>query len=572
MKFHYVALAIASSISIAAFSQTPAAPNCMEGMQMPGCPAPVKPAAKQKQPASPSNCMEGMAMPGCPVPAKSKKSSPNMKPGMDMKQDQHQKMDMAPGTTMKNMQGMHSDMPDTQTAGQESITHSTQTLQEPETPTQRTGTLNSSVPDLLKEIAKRPPMSLDAFLSMADKGNPTLAQANAIVRRSEQQARQAGLYPNPSVGYQGEQIRGGSYGGGEQGGYVQQTIVLGGKLGLRRNIYDQQKASDQIGVQEQTYRIHNDVTQAFYTALTAQSIVVIRQRLLGVALDAVETVHQLANVGQADAPDVLQAEVEAEQAKVDYATSQRRYIESFRVLAANAGKTNLAVTPLEGALETPPQINADEQVAAIIAESPTVKRMQQEVAIAEARLRDSRRESVPDITLRAGEQYNNERVSENQPKPVGPQSFASAGITIPLWNRNQGNTEAAKAELERSKQDVMRTQLFLKQQAEPLAQAYLSSQFEAERYKTELIPRAQRAYDLYLQKYQSMASAYPQVIVSQRTLFQLQVGYLQALHDVWSNAVALQNFTLNGALMSPMSSGSSSTSINLPNASGGSPE
>lgn len=117
----------------------------------------------------------------------------------------------------------------------------------------------------------------------------------------------------------------------------------------------------------------------------------------------------------------------------------------------------------------------------------------------------------------------------------------------------------------------MRTQLSLKQQAEPLAQAYLSSQFEAERYKTELIPRAQRAYDLYLQKYQNMASAYPQVIVSQRTLFQLQVGYLQALHDVWSNAVALQNFTLNGALMSPMSSGSAVTTINLPNG-GSSPE
>ena len=49
------------------------------------------------------------------------------------------------------------------------------------------------------------------------------------------------------------------------------------------------------------------------------------KELLTLALDAVTTAHQLANVGQADAPDVLQAEVEAEQAQVDYTAAQRTY-------------------------------------------------------------------------------------------------------------------------------------------------------------------------------------------------------------------------------------------------------
>jgi cobalt-zinc-cadmium efflux system outer membrane protein len=67
-----------------------------------------------------------------------------------------------------------------------------------------------------------------------------------------------------------------------------------------------------------------------------------------------------------------------------------------------------------------------------------------------------------------------------------------------------------------------------------------------------------------------MAQAYPQVLVSQRTYFQVQLGYIMALHDVWRNATALQNYTLSGSLhSSPMSSGSSATTINLPNAGGG---
>lgn len=84
-------------------------------------------------------------------------------------------------------------------------------------------------------------MRIEEFQQFALSANPTLRQAAALVNRSSGLARQAGLYPNPSIGYQGDQIRGGSYGGGEQGAYVQQTFVLGGKLGLRRDVFEQQR-------------------------------------------------------------------------------------------------------------------------------------------------------------------------------------------------------------------------------------------------------------------------------------------------------------------------------------------
>ncbi|MFT4111328.1 TolC family protein [Silvibacterium sp.] len=414
-------------------------------------------------------------------------------------------------------------------------------------------------PELLKQVVGRPAMGLEDFLKLGDANNPTLKQAKEQVELTQQQARQAALYPNPSIGYEGDQIRGGSYGGGEQGGFVQQTIILGGKLGLRRDIYQQQQKTDQIGIAEQTYRVHGDIEQAFYDALTAQEAVRIRQQLLGIALDAVQTVHQLANVGQADEPDILQTEVEAEQAKVDYAKAQRNYLQAFQILAATSGRPEVPICPLQGDLEKTPDLNAVQMVEAIVANSPTIKRSQQEVAVAEARLKDAKRETIPDLQLRAGEQYNGEQVSTNPMKPVGAQSFASAGIDLPLWNRNQGNVGAATVDVERARQDVLREQLALRQQAAPFAQSFESARFEADRYKKELLPRADKAYRLYLQKYQEMAQAYPQVLVSQRTFFQLRMAYLMALHDVWRSAVALQNFTLSGGLGVPAPSGTAGT-------------
>lgn len=410
---------------------------------------------------------------------------------------------------------------------------------------------STSVPQLLQGVASRAPRKLEEFLAMADKNNPTLQQAEAIVRRSEAQAKQAALYPNPSAGYEGDQIRGGSYGGGEQGGFVAQTIVLGGKLGLRRNIYEQQKQSDQFAAEAQLARVHNDVAQLFYDTLAAQQMVEVRGRLLGLARNAVETVHQLANVGQADAPDVLQTEVEAEQAAIDYTAAQRLFLQSFKSLAALAGSPNTEVAPLDADLAAPPEIDPARIIDAMLQQSPPVKLAQQQVAVAQAKLKDARREVVPDLQLRAGEQQNLEALPEAPGKKTGAQSFASVGIELPLWNRNQGNKQAAEANLSQARQEITRTQLSLRQRAEILAQNYLSAKEEAERYRTALLPRARRAYELYLDKYRNMAQAYPQVIVSRRTLFELEVHYIDSLDRIWQNAIALQNFTLQGGLEKP---------------------
>jgi outer membrane protein, heavy metal efflux system len=452
-------------------------------------------------------------------------------------------------TSQQSMPGMdmsHHDMSNMQN----SPNHANQQMQEPENPAIYTGA-SLAAPELLQEVSARSPKKLSEFIQLADDDNPTLKQAAAIVRRSAAEAKQAGLYPNPSVGYQGEQIRGGSFGGGEHGAYIAQSIVLGGKLGLRRNIYEQQKKSDEAAAEAQIERVHSDVTQAFYKALAAQETIVARRRLLKLTLDAVETVHQLANVGQADFPDILQSEVEAEQAKIDYTNAQRNFLQNFRMLAAVAGQSDLAASPLDGVLDAIPDIDTDHIIETIIRDSPAVKQAQLEITVAEATLNDAKRESLPDLQLKAGEQYNFETVSVQPVKAAGPQSFASASINLPIWNHNQGAKQAAEADIRRAQQELQRVKLSLRQQAEPLVQTYLSSKFEADRYRTQLIPRAARAYQLYLQKYENMAMAYPQVLVSQRTLFQLQSSYIQALSNVWQNAIALQHYTLQGGLEAP---------------------
>lgn len=437
-----------------------------------------------------------------------------------------------------------------------------QEVQEPEAVGLHTGS-DLPAPELLGSVVAMQPMPLQTFLDMAASGNPTLAQAQRDVDRSKQQARQAGLPPDPLAGYSGEHIRGGSYHGGEEGAFVSQEFVLGRKLALRRDVYLAEGRSNEFLTEMQRARIRDDVGRAFFHALASQESVVVHDRLLKVALDAETNAHELERIGQADASAVLNAEVAAEQAKIDFVDAQHMFLADFAQLATEAGQLALAPHPLTGELIEPPQIDADSIVASDVQQSPAVKRAQGSVAVAEARLKSARREVVPNLNLKAGEWYSGEDLGETN-NEAGPMGFAEASVQLPLWNRNQGNVEAAKVELERAQEEVTRVQLMTRHQAEPYAQQYQTARFTAERYRTEILPRARRAYQLEVMKYQQMAQAYPEVLAAQHTLFTLQLSYIHALDSEWQAAVALQNYALMNALEQPMGVGSDSTMLNLP--------
>src|SRR5437899_13089021 len=100
-------------------------------------------------------------------------------------------------------------------------------------------------------------LSLGDLEQMALQGNPTLTQAAAAIDASRGKALQAGLYPNPSIGYVGEQIGIAGTAGELQGAFVQQTIVTAGKLRLSRAKYNQTAYEAETRAVGQQYRIRN---------------------------------------------------------------------------------------------------------------------------------------------------------------------------------------------------------------------------------------------------------------------------------------------------------------------------
>jgi outer membrane protein, heavy metal efflux system len=403
--------------------------------------------------------------------------------------------------------------------------------------------------------AKSPLVTLDQVQSIARQNNPTLRQAEAQIRAAKARQQQAGLYPNPTVGYTGDEIRGGSVGGGKEGFFVQQTIVTAGKLRLSREVFGKQTQLATIEADEQRIRVESAVQMAYIRVLAAQEMLDARRDLAKISQDDADTQRRLFNTGQADETEVLDAEVMAERSRISAHMQENTLREEWRSLTSVIGQPQLPMSTVSGDLAAGwPELNEEAAVEAITSQSPAVKIAETAAAHAQSRLARAIKEPIPDITVRAGMEYNNELL-EGLPFAKGWEGIAEASLPIPIWNRNQGDTAAARADIDRAEQEKRRVALTLRDRAASAVDQYANAKLMVTEYRDAILPRAKKSYGLMTEKYGLMLASYPRVLESERKLYELQIEYIAALEGVWTNGIALQGYLLTDGLEAPAAPG-----------------
>ncbi|HEV2764317.1 MAG TPA: TolC family protein, partial [Pyrinomonadaceae bacterium] len=169
---------------------------------------------------------------------------------------------------------------------------------------------------------------------------------------------------------------------------------------------------------------------------------------------------------------------------------------------------------------------------------------------ARAELSRQRAERVPDLFVSGGVGYNNELL-ERDGRKTGAEGRIEVGVNVPIFNRNRGGIAAAEAELAVAERELERLQLSLRARMASSFRSYRHARIMVEKYRTQVVPRARQAYEMYLGNFRQMAAAYPQVLIAQRTLFQVEVEYARALVELRRTATGLRGFLLEGGLDAP---------------------
>ncbi len=384
-------------------------------------------------------------------------------------------------------------------------------------------------------------ITLEQLERLALERNPTLRQSRAVVEIARGLKKQAGLYPNPVIHYHGEEI-GQDRRAGQHGPRLEQVIVTGGKLSAARRVRGSEVSQAEALLRGREAAIRLNVRVLFYQALAAQERLQVRTRLLSVATETVETTRELHNIGLVKEPEVLQAQVEADRARLSLNQATTERFRTWQQLGALVGDPELS-TPrsLAGSLETlPARLDPAGEMQRLLEQSPTLGVAQAGVTRAEAMLRRQRAERVPNLNVSFGPSYDfsSQRVIWE----------VDLAVPLPLFNRNQGNVQAAKGELERARAELDRVRLSLRSQFGPVFAQYEASLRQVEEYRARVLPNAARAYELSLEAYRRNAESFDQVLTAQRTFFQTQTEYLDALQQIQEAVAQLSGFFQNAAL------------------------
>jgi cobalt-zinc-cadmium efflux system outer membrane protein len=396
-------------------------------------------------------------------------------------------------------------------------------------------------------VADEPPRSaldLESLERLACEHNPTLRQAGANIEAAKGRAQQAGLYPNPTVGYSGERIGAGGTAGELQGLFIDQTIVTARKLTLSRAKYGQEVSQAAALALAQQYRVVNSVRSRFYQLLAMQRLLDVRADLLKVADDAVQTTEQLLNVGAANKPDLLQARIEARQERVALENARTQYDAAWQQLIALVGVPELAISRLDGDLEGVAALpDFDATLAHLLDASPEIQAAVAELARSRIGLKREKVEPIPNLQMRVANGYDFETRRDV--------TSVQVGVRLPVFDKNQGNIHTARAQVAYAEAELCRVQLSLRQRLARAYARYRTAGTTVESYRKESLPEAKEAYELYLDSFRKRRAAWPQVLVAQRTYFQMSVEYSEALADLRCAEVAILGLLLVDGLNEP---------------------
>lgn len=386
-------------------------------------------------------------------------------------------------------------------------------------------------------------LGLMELTEQAYRTNPALAQAEARVRAARGEWLQAGLPPNPTTGYLASEM-GNEGAAGQQGTFAGQEVVTAGKLDKNRAIAAAELTRAEQLLQATRRRIETDVRVAFYQALIAERRVAMAEQLGQIGDDAASTSMQLLEVGDISRAALLQSELEQQTARLAMQTATISHQQAWRTLAAVIGDPDLPMVPLEGSTDQlPPTLEWEEQLQRIARESP-------EVAMAIAQAERARRvvarecvEAVPNIDMQVSVQYDN----ATSDTVAGVQ----AGVTLPIWNRNQGGIRRAQAEVTQAERNVDRVALDLQQRLSETFREYSDALARAITYRTEILPRAEETLDIVRKGY-PVDLGYLDLLTAQRGYSQAQLAYLDALGELWSSWARIDGMLLDGSLSTSM--------------------
>lgn len=379
-------------------------------------------------------------------------------------------------------------------------------------------------------------LTLEQAFDLAEKLQPDLAEARALVEATAGRAQQAGAFPNPEAIARIEQapFKGQTLSEAQYLAGIAQPIPLGGRLSKAREAaqleHDRRAGELDVRRRELRRRVHS----AFATALYQERAFVTQTEIAQSVAKGVSNAKARVDAGDALPEDVARAEMEFARAKVELKRTESLRVQALVALTAAIGEPALFVKSLAGSLNDTFEIPTLESLAAGLSANPALAAANADIRAQDARVDLAKAQRIPDVKVEV--LYRRLEASKENTFDVG------LSIPLPLFDRNQGRIREARAELQaaeaRSRSTKIELSLRLQDSYAQLTTALATSRA----LQTEILPRADTVLKSAEARYAAGDTSLSDVLPVRRDWAAVQLTYLESLRDVmqaWSTVRSL---------------------------------
>lgn len=393
--------------------------------------------------------------------------------------------------------------------------------------------IHSAVPSESAVPLQAVSLNLSSLQQLATDNSPVIRLAAADVEKARGAAIQAGLYPNPTLGYESDSM-GTARTAGYNGVFFSQEFVTADKLTLAQNAAMMEMKASEAELRKARITLATAVRRGYFRVLIAQEKLKFATALAGLSEEVYRAQIDLVAVGESAPYEPLQLRVFAVQSR-NLVTQARNDLESqWRQLAAAAGVPQLTRSHVTGAVDSTISVpDYDQAVAFLLQQHTDIRAARARISRATCALRLQQVTPIPNVSLYSALQHDDTTPLSNFAANI------QLSVPVPLFDRNQGNITSAHAELVRANQDLVDTQNRLMAQFAGIHADFATSRIVAESYRTDLLPDQVRAYRGVHERFRVEGGTidFSQLVVAQQQLSTIVTSYLDALTNQWESAI-----------------------------------
>lgn len=382
----------------------------------------------------------------------------------------------------------------------------------------------------------RPASEITSLVQTALTNSPAVQQSLADVQKAKGLRFQSTRSPNPVAGYTASEV-GNEGRGGQQGIFWSQTFRRSEKLDLNHQIGSWDVEASVRAWQAQQKRVTGNVQLRWYAAAAAAEQITLLKKLQKVLQNAVNTTKSLSDAGETSRTPYLQAQLELRRNELNIRNAESELEAARKQLAAVVGASVLDI-PLEfsGLSDSIQVADEDFYLTDLLSNSPELHLVRARISQHQSNVCRQQVEPKTDLQTQFSVQYDdatNYTVSGIQ-----------LGVTLPLFDRNQGNISAANADYLRAIQEVRRKEMELGTRAAAAYRDYTVASREVATIVAELVPLAKENLKATLQSFRIGESTYQSLLTAQRSYVELMVSRIDALRRVRQAEAMLNSYLL----------------------------